>query len=157
MPAPKPCSVPGCIKPSRKRTWCGAHYTRWRVYGDVGGATIKTHPPRGLDHYELMLHNGWDFTDTGCWEYKGPRFAQVKAQGTNPLLGHRVSYEHHHGPIPEGMMVRHKCDNPPCVNPNHLEVGTHQDNMNDRDERGRTARGDRHWKRKHLAPTNGAD
>jgi hypothetical protein len=53
---------------------------------------------------------------------------------------HRVLWIHHNGEIPEGMVIRHKCDNGLCVNINHLETGTRQDNINDMNERGR-ARG----------------
>ena len=51
---------------------------------------------------------------------------------------HRVAWEMHNAePIPEGMLVLHSCDNPGCVNPNHLRVGTHRENMNDMTSRNR--------------------
>ena len=56
---------------------------------------------------------------------------------------HRVAYEVACGPIPEGLIVRHKCDNPACVNPEHLCLGTTQDNVGDRVKRGRGAVGER--------------
>ena len=50
---------------------------------------------------------------------------------------HRYSYSYFVGEIPEGMLVRHTCDNPPCVLPSHLRLGTTQDNVNDKMKRGR--------------------
>ena len=80
----------------------------------------------------------------GCWEWTGCR---DKGHGKGyGLMGfnvraHRYSYERFVGPIPRGMLVLHSCDNPGCVNPEHLRVGTDADNMRDRDSRGHHARG----------------
>jgi hypothetical protein len=75
-----------------------------------------------------------------CWIWTASKFengyGQFQMNG-KPRRVHRLMYEHMNGPIPEGMLVRHRCDNPICVNPAHLEVGTHLDNMRDMRVRGR--------------------
>jgi hypothetical protein len=76
----------------------------------------------------------------GCWEWTGYRTPQGYGRfnlfkGCN-RLAHRFSYEAHHGEVPAGKIVRHLCNRKWCVNPHHLEVGTHTENMSDVRSRG---------------------
>lgn len=74
-----------------------------------------------------------------CWVWSGARdrggYGLIWAGSSQ--LAHRVSWVLHHGPIPRGKKILHRCDNPPCVNPDHLECGTQKKNMRDAMERGR--------------------
>ena len=81
---------------------------------------------------------------TGCWNFKGipnsTGYFEIKIGGrVNPksIKAHRVSWIIHYGEIPDGMCVLHKCDNRRCTNPEHLFLGSHQDNATDREQKGR--------------------
>lgn len=82
-----------------------------------------------------------------CWSWTGstnPDGYGIVSENGSRRVAHRVAYERVYGVIPDGLVVRHRCDNPPCCNPSHLVVGTHADNSKDMVERGRSAKGIAH-------------
>lgn len=82
--------------------------------------------------------------DTGCWFWTGAAGAQgygfIKRKDGAQLRAHRVAYELVHDPIPDGLQACHRCDNPRCVRPSHLFLGTAKDNAADMVAKGRSAR-----------------
>lgn len=92
----------------------------------------------------------------GCWTWNGDSYpkgyGRLKIDGKGKRA-HRISYELFCGPIPDGLHVLHKCDNPACVRPDHLWVGTNKDNIRDKVKKGRQAhnRGVNHGRAK-LTP-----
>jgi hypothetical protein len=78
---------------------------------------------------------------SGCWEWQKARrdgdghgFIKIRKK---MCYAHRIAWEIYRGPIPDGMQVCHRCDNPPCINPDHLFLGTQRDNNYDCIAKGR--------------------
>lgn len=101
---------------------------------------------------------------TECWPWKGgvggnAGHGQVREGGASPskLGAHRVAWELAHGEVPRGLRVLHKCDKPPCCNPNHLFLGTQQDNVDDREAKGRGGQAKRRGERNGRAKLTEAD
>jgi len=140
------CSTEGCERTHYGRTLCKFHYQRAWLAGEIENYT------RGLVRVgatlaERLEHHGWKVQPWGCWEWQGSLngrgYGQMAAGGDRPLLVPRAAYMAWVGPIPNGMIVRHTCDNPPCFRPEHLVLGTRADNTRDAVVRQRVANGER--------------
>jgi hypothetical protein len=117
---------------------------------------VKQKNPRAKIPAEIRFWSRVNKTDS-CWLWTGA--LSHGAYGTistdKKQMGvHRFSWILHNGPIPNGLHVLHNCpggDCTACVNPKHLWLGTQADNDRDRDEKGRTAKNEQHWRAKLTA------
>jgi hypothetical protein len=94
---------------------------------------------------------------TSCQEYDGLKdgfgYGFVTMRGVGKVLAHRLAWALHNGADPAGKVVMHTCDNPPCINPEHLVLGTQKDNMNDMRRKGRAAKREGHGNAKLTEAT----
>ncbi len=110
---------------------------------------ILPEQPTGIKPTQKQLKNFWAKVSKteSCWIWTAALVSGGYGGFKTPLgirRAHRFSWELSNGKIKGGLHVLHKCDNPKCVNPDHLFIGTPQDNANDRNSKGRHEHGDRH-------------
>lgn len=135
------CSVPGCDRPFLAKGFCNAHYRKFKKYGSPTFQAIR---PPGLTLEEALRFHGWVPTpgplQDECWIWSGltniAGYGRLYFEGKD-YVAHRASYETWVGEVPEGLIVRHRCDSPGCMNPKHLVPGSYQDNHDDMVSRGR--------------------
>jgi len=135
-----------CEKNAIGRGLCRRHYVQASRDGNLQDYQTEN---GGAHTIERRLLAKYQVTETGCWEWTGHRRKNKFDYGMIWIgdrfrRAHRVSYEIHKGPIPEGLDVLHSCDNPPCINPDHLSVGTRGENCQDAGNKNRLPLNDRH-------------
>jgi hypothetical protein len=130
------CFIENCEDQVVAKGMCNRHYLRHKRSG--------TTKDNGNSHASLSVRffRKVDKTET-CWVWTGNTSRngygsiQSGGKGSATLSAHRLSYEMHKGQIPNGYVVMHSCDNPSCVNPDHLSVGTFKENTADMIGKGR--------------------
>lgn len=131
----KICEADECQRAAHTRGLCQMHYQRLRRHG-----TTDIKFGRGGLLKKLMSRLDSTTDEDACWVWQGSyrgKYGSMKHNGKT-RGAHQLMFYAHHGYFPEE--TRHTCDNPPCCNPKHLLPGTKQDNMQDRVDRGRSAK-----------------
>lgn len=127
------CSVETCKRSPKSRGLCSSHYMDW--WRAAPSTEIRKRLPTEARFWANVVRG------PGCWEWAGDRwpngYGRLSVNGRG-MGAHRFSWVlANGGPIPAGLVICHDCDNPPCVRPDHLFLGTYADNTADKFAKGR--------------------
>jgi hypothetical protein len=154
------CLAEECSRDAVCRSLCDRHYRRLLSRGDYSDRGSKT-VNSGTD--QERFHKKYKKSDsTDCWLWvagtavnsRGTKYGKHSIDGGKAVGAHRYSYQIFFGEIPAGKYVCHRCDTPLCVNPNHLFIGSHKDNMGDMVNKGRSFKGRGEDKKGRSSLTN---
>ena len=138
-------TLPKYFMTTKIRTPEQEYFHQWYLKHRV----LKTFPiPERIKKRFLECHTPTN--EDECWEWTGAKHYQrgygmighYNGKKSINQYAHRYSYEHYIGPIPDGLHVLHTCDNPSCVNPHHLFLGTNADNVKDKVDKDRQSKGE---------------
>lgn len=134
------CKSVGCDKPVHAKGLCKVHYNKQLL--ESKPKPEKAVKPTDGERFNSKFNRAGD---SECWEWEAlldrDGYGIFKV-GRRAIGAHRFARELSNGPIPPGMKVCHACDNPRCVNPAHLFIGTQRENMLDMKLKGRSTRGE---------------
>src|SRR5665811_1223275 len=131
------CSEAYCEAKAVARGLCHTHYRRYLRQGGERRVLTRHYGKTPEERFWLYVKRGGG---PACWEWTGYKngkgYGVINLQGQR-VLAHRMAWELKNGPVPDGLFVLHRCDNPPCCNLKHLWLGTKADNNNDMTTKGR--------------------
>lgn len=137
------CAVDGCQTKHYNQGYCAKHYHRIKTHGDPTIVKKRSHPV--YDSLNDYLTRNSKKQMNGCWEWTSSKRRRGYgnagscewAKQYNTGLAHRLAYICYKGEFDYTLFVCHHCDNPSCINPQHLFLGTHKENMKDMLLKGR--------------------